>query len=136
MDTEYSTLKFTAEMVDSLVWPILAVILALIFREPISVLIQSAKKLKYKEFEVELTDDEATDDPDENRLRSILSDKARSFHWIRRNSPISYSDKQFRDLISKETGFKSAKIQITKADSSIIRREGIKLDKANNKECI
>lgn len=46
-------ITFLSNFIDSVAWPISIVVLAMIFRSPISELIQVLKKLKYKDFEIE-----------------------------------------------------------------------------------
>lgn len=46
-------ITFLSKLIDSVVWPVSIIILALIFRSPLSELIQVLKRLKYKDFEIE-----------------------------------------------------------------------------------
>ena len=46
-------ITFLSKLIDSVVWPVSIIILALIFRSPLSELIQVLKKFKYKGFELE-----------------------------------------------------------------------------------
>lgn len=46
-------MQFTLELVDKLVWPLFLLVSLIILQKPISLLIPAAKRLKYKEFELE-----------------------------------------------------------------------------------
>lgn len=48
-------MQFTIELLDKLVWPGVVVYLFFVLRKPLSALIPQAKKLKYKDFEVEFS---------------------------------------------------------------------------------
>jgi len=59
-------ITFFSKLIDSLVWPISIIILAFIFRFPLSKLIQVLKRLKYKDFELEF-------DLEVNKLHSDIA---------------------------------------------------------------
>ncbi len=105
---------FLTTLVDSIAWPSIAGVALWLFREPIAVIIQSLKKLKYKDFELELEDNDNTPsgNKDLDTLIASLQYKSHSFRWLRRNTPLSFTDDQFDGLIKQNsTILKSIRIR-------------------------
>jgi hypothetical protein len=94
---------FVSSLIDSLAWPAIILLALWLFREPFSVVIQSLKRFKYKDFEFELEDKEETADgnKDLDMLISSIQTKSHSFRWLRRNTPINLTDEQFQELIKE-----------------------------------
>lgn len=59
-------ITFLSELIDSVAWPILIIILAFIFRSPLSELIKVLKSLKYRDLELEF-------DSEVKKLRSEIA---------------------------------------------------------------
>lgn len=53
MDTDMSWMEFTLGLLDKLAWPLIVVFIILSLRKPIADLIPLAKRMKYKDFELE-----------------------------------------------------------------------------------
>ena len=100
----------------------------IIFREPIGIVIQSTKKLKYKSYEIELSDDMSTGNKEIDILVSELQSKSHSFKWLRNNTPLTCSNEQFEKIINDNpTLFKPVTINMRKNDGTISeKRSGIK----------
>ena len=121
-------LTFISNLIDSCAWPLLLLLALLIFREPIGIIIQSLKKLKYKDWEIELANEISTGDREIDILISELLTKTHSFKWLRNNTPLIFSDEQFEKVINEHPKlFKSVTINLRKKDGSISeKRPGIK----------
>lgn len=122
------TLTFISNLLDSCAWPLLVLVALLIFKEPIGIIIQSLKKLRYKGWEVELANEISTGDREIDTLISELLTKTHSFKWLRNNTPIAFSDEQFEKIVNDyPKRFKSVTINLRKKDGSISeKRPGIK----------
>jgi len=91
--------------------PSIVALFLLIFREPISTVIRSLKRVKYRDLEIELEETKVTDDCEVNTIISYLSRSAHSFQWFRDNTEFNYSDSEFNKIIDKHRDlFKPIKI--------------------------
>ena len=121
-------LTFISNLLNSCAWPLLVLVALLIFREPIGIAIQSFKKLKYKDLEIELSNEISTGEWEIDILISELLNKTHSFKWLRNNTSLTFSDEQFKKIIDKHPElFKPVTINLGKKDGSISeKRRGIK----------
>ncbi len=103
-------LTFLSNLIGTLTWPIIIVILFVIFKKDICELLGKISKIKHGDTEIEM---EALDeqyivlsnnnvnkyDQTVNVLISALMGGAHSFNWIRRNTSITLNDKEFNEFI-------------------------------------
>ena len=125
---EMDALTFLSNLISSLAWPLFVLVALLVFKEPIGIVIQSLKKIKYKDLELELSNEIATGDPNIDILISELMNKSHSFKWLRNNTSLTFSDEEFAKIIQdKPKLFKSITINLRGKDGSILeKRPGIK----------
>ena len=103
---------FTSNAIESLAWPALIGYVLYLFQEPVSVIIQSLKRIKYKDLEIEIDEANETGDPELDILISNLLVKSHSFKWLRRNTPLTETDHQFEEIIKDNPNlFKAIKIK-------------------------
>lgn len=103
---EMDALEFFA----SIAWPIVALVIVLILRKPITDLLLSLRSIKYRDFaaKFEIEESNATaniqDTETENVvtiLQAALSQSAHSYEWIRNNTPLTLTDKELDDIVLK-----------------------------------
>ena len=105
------TLTFISNIIEHLAMPSIVALFLLIFRESISTVIRSLKRVKYRDLEIELEETKVTDDGEVNTIISYLSRSAHSFQWFRDNTEFNYSDSEFNKIIDKHRDlFKPIKI--------------------------
>ena len=103
---------FISKAIESLAWPSFVLFALYLFREPLSVIIQSLKRIKYKDLEIEIDENNETGNTELDILISNLLVKSHSFKWLRRNTPLTESDQQFEEIIKENpTLFKAIKIK-------------------------
>jgi len=105
-------LAFISNIIDTIIsWPLVVAFFFLIFRKPISIVIKSLKRVKYRDLELEFEEMSVTDDDEVNTIASYLSRGAHSFQWFRENTEFNYSDKKFNKIVySNPDLFKPIKI--------------------------
>jgi len=94
-------LTFISNLIGDICWPSVVAIGLVIFRRPISNVISSLRKIKYKDFEAELEEADIAPNPEINILISYLTRSAHSFQWFRDHTELKYSDDRFNEIISK-----------------------------------
>lgn len=97
-------LTFISNVIGSLVWPAAFVTGLVVFRKPLKIVIQSLKRLRYKDLEVELVDLQQAGDQEINAIVSYLQRSPHSFQWFRENTDFQYTDQEFSALVSKYAG--------------------------------
>ena len=102
---------FISNIVEHLVWPTVITLGLFIFQKPISTVIRSLKRVKFKGFELELEETNVTDDEKVNLIVSYIANGAHSFQWFRDNTEFNYSNQEFQKIIVQNPKlFKSIKI--------------------------
>ncbi|PYS20760.1 MAG: hypothetical protein DMF72_20100 [Acidobacteria bacterium] len=94
-------LTFIAYLTKSLVWPIVVIVGIVVFRQPITTLVVSVKRLRYKDLEIELVAPEEATEQETSAIVSYLQRSPHSFQWFRENTDFQYTDADFEKLISK-----------------------------------
>ena len=95
------TLKFIANITDSLVWPAVFITGLVLFKEQIKKVILSLKFLRYKDFEVEMASPQDASDEEIRIIIFNLQRSPHSFQWFRDNTEINYTDEEFKTLLTK-----------------------------------
>jgi hypothetical protein len=96
-------LTFTSTAIENLVWPLLIVGGYRAFKEPLQKMMQSVKRMRWRDFEVECE----LPVPQETRAEEIdpivmyLRRSPHSFQWFRDSTEFQYSNEQFEELIHK-----------------------------------
>ena len=90
-------LNFISNILGSLAWPAVLVIVLLIFRGPIKNVISSLEFLRYKDFEMGFGEHK---EKEINIITSHHQRSCHSFRWFRDNTELQYSDKQFRTIMA------------------------------------
>ena len=96
-------------------WPVVFLIVLILFREPIKKVVMSLKSLRYKEFEMELVEPKEATEKEIESIVSYLQRSPHSFQWFRDNTEFQYMDDQFSELIAKHPGVLE-KITIVSSD--------------------
>ena len=82
-------------------WPVVAIVAILIFKAPMSILIEKLKIAKIGQIEIECFN--LTSDPEINIIISCLISSAHSFKWFRENTKFQYTDDKFNQIISSNS---------------------------------
>lgn len=106
---------FISNLVEHLVWPTVVAIGLFIFNDPISAVIRSLRRVKFKGIEIELEEAHITDDENVNLIISYLARGAHSFQWFRENTEFNYSNQDFQKIIVQNPKLFKA-INIVKKD--------------------
>ncbi|NQT00403.1 MAG: hypothetical protein HQ580_00115 [Planctomycetes bacterium] len=102
---------FISNIVEHLVWPTVVTIGLFIFNDPISAVIRSLRRIKFKGVEIELEEAHITDDENVNLIISYLARGAHSFQWFRDNTEFKYTNNDFQKIIVQNPRiFKAIKI--------------------------
>lgn len=95
------TFSTIVELVGHIAWPIVALIIMCWLRAPISTVVGTLKKLKYKDWEAsfEIEEGKAPGSNAADLLKLIVQNGPHSFEWIRNATPLKLSDDEFGELI-------------------------------------
>ena len=94
-------LTFISNAINSLAWPAALVIGLLVFREPMTKVLLSLKRLRYGGLEMELVDPQEAGEQEINAIVSYLQRSPHSFQWFRDNTEFQYTDAEFESLVAR-----------------------------------
>jgi len=97
-------LTFISNATGNFAWPAVFVIGFFIFRKPLTTVLLSLKRFRYKDLELELVKPEEAGDQEINAIVSYLQRSPHSFQWLRDNTDFQYTNEQFDALVAKHAG--------------------------------
>jgi hypothetical protein len=118
-----------------LAWPSVAFFALLWFRKPLTEILNSIKRFKFRCLEIECDAPELLKDEYATKLESILKNHgSHSFKWLRKSGYLPLSDEQFENVIAiDESKFQKTTILLIGQDGDVIeKRPGVKLAQLAN----